>query len=989
MQFRVLGPLDVHAHGEVHRLGSAMQRRLLAALLIEPGKVVTAERLIDLLWASDPPPSARNALQTYVARLRAWLGRWHADGWLTTHGTGYALDIDPAHVDATQFERLLTAAQTGESPTDAVRLLDEALRLWRGPAFPDLADTDAGHGAATRLQELWLAAFQSRIDALLEVGSLEAAVADLEAATREHPWQERLHEQLIRALSRCGRTAEALDHAYEFRRRMADEFGLDPSPRLLVLEHDIRQQIPAVSPAPLPEPPTVRSRLPRPATALIGRDAERARLEDALQHARLTTVTGPGGVGKSRLAIAVADVQGDGLPADRRLCALGPVADSGAIAHVVANAIELAAPGRAMDETAVVEALRTRDMLLVLDNCEHVVDAAAALADAVIRHCPGVVLLATSRERLGVDGEHVFPVAPLAVPSVAPTGHAANVADAPAVQLFVNRAQQVQPAFQLSADNAAAVAEVCRRLDGLPLALELAAARINALDPSDLADRLDERFVLMVAGRRAGDPRHRTLRSVVDWSYNLLDETERHAFRLLSVFGGGFSLSLAERVATASGLARERLPVVLASLVDKSMIVASADTHTTRYTLLETLRAYGRERLVEHGELDNVSRAHAEAMVDLADHTATGLSTEAEAEWGSRLDADVDNLREAHRWACAADPGVALRLSAALHRYGYWRLHREVLAWAETAVGLPSTDGQAALPGALAAAGVAAWMRGDLDAAEQYAQRGLAQPTLTTQVRALLVEVLGDVATFRGHVDIATARFTDATVLAEQSGEAQTSVFNLGSHALACAYGSDTAQAVTLAETTHDKAVQLRNPTALAWAQYVRGEALSSEDPPRALAFLQDSRRLAASVRNEFIAGVADVSIGSLRSRLGDPGEALRHFAALIERWARSNNWTQQWVTLRNLVEALVRLGADEPAVILHAAATTAGTAAPSYGAEAARLHDAVKSARDRLGPEAARAAELFGRGLQATEVVSFALETIRGLETRWQPGTA
>lgn len=986
MEFLVLGPLALRWRGEARPLTSAKQRVLLGALLVEPGRVVTTDRLIDLLWGETPPPSARNSLQTYVARLRTELAELDTGQLLITRGPGYALDISPDQLDAARFEDLLARARASSDPAETVRRLDEALGLWRGPAFAELADHEFTRGAALRLEELRLAALHARVDARLELGQLAEAIADLEDAVTAQPLRERPHEQLVRALAASGRTAEALAVVREFRDRLADEVGLDPSPRLVALERDVLQQAPGLVPAADPPaadaaamPPLPDNRLPGSATSLVGRDADLDRLERTSRQSRLVTVTGPGGVGKTRLALEAARRRNARDAIDSRLCELGPVDDAAAVAHAVATAAGLATPpGQPVELTTVVDALRERELLLVVDGCEHLLDALAHLAHAVLRHCPGVEVLATSRERLGVHGEHVVPLGPLPVPAAGDP----DVADAPAVRLFVDRARAVRPAFRLSDDNAEAVAEVCRRLDGLPLAIELAAARTGALEPGDLATRLDERFALLESGWRAGEPRHRTLRAVVDWSYQLLDETERRVFERVSAFAGGFTLSLAEQVVAGDGVPGPSVAALIAGLVDKSMVVASHATPSPRYTLLETLRDYGRECLAHRDEAEQVARAHAVAVVDLAERAAVGLTTRAEGEWIARLDEELDNFRAAHRWATAAgDADLTLRLTAALHRYGYWRLRREVFDWAEAAVGAPWAVGHPALPRARVAAGVAAWMRGDLDAAAAHARQGLTTAAGDDPgTQALLWEVAGDVATFQGRVDDAVANFTEASRLAEAAGDTQTAVINIVSQALARAYGGDTRQGLALATVAHERAARSRNPTSLAWGLYTRGEVLGLDDPERALPLLDDARELAESVGNEFVVGITDVSAASLRSRLGDPAEALRGFAALIDRWRQGNNWTQQWTTLRNLVELLVRLGADEPAAVLHAAATAPEAGGRSYGAEAARLHAAAATAYERLGPQRYESASERGRRLGAHDVLRVATETIDGL---------
>lgn len=753
LRLAVLGPVQVHCRGEVLSLGSVKQQLLLAVLLVERGGVVSAERLIDVLWGERPPPSARNSLQTYVARLRRVLTDDDVSGsdLLATRGPGYALGVTPEQIDSERFARLVSDAKECAQPAETARMLDEALALWRGPAFAGLTECDAIRGHAVRLEELRLAAVEARVDAYLALDQYPEAVADLEVAVAAQRLRERLHEQLVRALAADGRNAQALEVARGYRQRLADELGLDPSSRLAALERDVLRQEPRVTPRPAPDRPVARPGvLPTFTTTLFGREEARDRLIDALDTGRLVTVVGPGGIGKTRLAVEAARARAPDA-ANSRFCDLSAV-DVDAVAHAVAAAAEVnPPPGQPVDVPAVVDGLRDRELLLVLDGCEHVLWAAASLAHAVLRQCPKVRLLATSRERLGVDDEHVRTLAPLPVPS-----EETPPADAPAVQLFVDRARAAQPGFQLSDDNADAVAEVCRRLDGLPLAIELAAARTGALRPADLAARLDERFTLLEGSRRAGDPRHRTLHQVVDWSYRLLDETQQRVFGRLAVVPGGFTLDLAERVCASS-------------------LVVAGGGDLSRYAQMETLRAYGRERLRERGETEQFAHTHAVAMLDLAEYAARMLATSSEGRWIARLDAELVNLRAAHSWARdAGDTRLALRLSAALHRYGSWRLRPEILGWSEAAVAMATADEQAPLAAACAAAGVAAWMRGDLEAAAAYARRGRAAADRTDlTARALLSEVFGDVALFQGRLADAAAAYADATRLADNAGDAQ------------------------------------------------------------------------------------------------------------------------------------------------------------------------------------------------------------------------
>lgn len=973
LELAVLGPVEVFCRGRMRPLGSAKQRLLLAALLAERGGVLPSDRLVDVLWGDDPPPSARNSLQTYVARLRSALVDSPGDvNPLVTRGSGYALDVASEQVDAGRFERLVTEGKRCRDAAETARMLDEALSLWRGPAFAGLTDCDAIRGHAVRLEELRLAAVEARVDAYLALGRHAEVVGDLEVAVAAEPLRERLHQQLVRALAADGRAAEALEVARGYRKRLADELGLDPSPRLAALEREVLRHD-KVAPREAPDPAVARPGVPpRFTTTMFGREDDRERLVGALDAGCLVTVVGPGGVGKTRLAVEAASAQ-DPDAATTRFCDLSGV-DEDAVTHAVAVAAEISLPpGQPVDVPAVVGGLGDRELLLVLDGCEHVLSAVADLAHAVVRQRPRVTLLATSRERLGVDGERVHRLAPLTVPreGTPPT-------DAAAVRLFLDRAQASDPGFELSERDGDAVSEICRRLDGLPLAIEVAAARAGALRPADLAMRLDGRLALLEGSRRAGDPRHRTLHRVVDWSYRLLDGPQQSVFERLAVVPGGFTLELAERVCATDEVPASAVAGCVADLVDKSMVVA-AGGDAPRYTQLEILRAYGRARLAERGRLDESAHAHAAAMVDFAEHAAGMLTTPSEGEWVARLDTELVNLRAAQSWARESrDVGLALRLSAALHRYGCWQLRHEVLGWAEAAVAMPGADDAAALPTACAAAGVAAWLRGDLQAAAAHARRGLDAGTDDAPAaRALLCEVVGDVGLFRGRLDDAVAAYADAARLATDAGDEQTAVHNLAGGALAHAYDGRIREALDLVAAAHDRAARSGNPSATAWVRYTHGEALVGDDPERALALVADAGALAASVRNEFVVGVAEVSAASLRTRLGDPVRALQGFAALIERWRRTTNWTQQWTTLRNLVPLLVHLGADEQATAIHAAATTPTTGAPTYGAEAARLREALAAARRRLDPETFQAATERGRRLTGEDAAGVATDAI------------
>ncbi|MFJ4327718.1 BTAD domain-containing putative transcriptional regulator [Streptomyces tricolor] len=564
MRFGILGPVEIHTDdGTPLDPGGPRPRALLTLLLLDAGRPVSVRRLLDGLYGPEPPAGAVAALQSQISRLRRRLAP-HTG--IDAVPAGYTLAVDPDAVDAHRFARLAaegrTALAAGDHPR-AAALLRDALALWRGPALPDLPDA---HADRARLEELRRAVVPDRIEAELGSGCGPELVAELRALLRRHPLDERLYEQLMRALHAAGRPAEALAVYEEARRTLADELGADPSPELSALHlHLLRDG--AGAPA--------RPRLPAQLTRFVGREAELSRIDRALADSRLVTLTGPGGVGKTRLALEAARTRA-GTPPDVCLVELAPLADGARIPYAVLAALGVRDGFRspatdALDRLLAV--LADREVLVVLDNCEHLVDSAARTVALLLGACPGVRVLATGRESLGITGELLVPVPPLP--------------EEPAVRLLRDRARAVRPDF----DDHARVPEICRALDGLPLAIELAAARLRTLSVDELADRLHDRFRVLARGDRAKAPRHRTLRAVVEWSWELLDAEERDLASRLTVFAGGATL---DAVAAVCGVPYPEEP--LASLVEKSFLEVSDG----RYRMLETIRAFAAESLTDH-----------------------------------------------------------------------------------------------------------------------------------------------------------------------------------------------------------------------------------------------------------------------------------------------------------------------------------------------------------------------------------------------------
>jgi len=664
VEVRLFGQLEALQGGVAVAIRGAKQRGLLALLALQRGAPVSADRLIDVLWADGQVVNPANALQAQIAQLRRSLGA----AAVVTSEAGYALDVGPGDVDVACFEQLVAEGHRLVEDGEVARgsaALGEALRIRRGEplaefAYAGFADADRAH-----LNELTLTAIEARAAADLALGRHGELAGELEAWCRDHPVRERLWELLMLALYRSGRQAEALQAYRQARDGLAAELGIDPGPALRELEARILAQDPSLAlPGPAPPSqaaaaPSVTGNLRAALTRFVGRDAEMAQLIEAVRASRLVTLIGPGGAGKTRLAVEAAARLREEHRDGAWLVELAGVADPDGVAPAAALVLGAGAAGLAGAQSAgstvelIVRHLAGRSLVVVLDNCEHVIAEAAVLAEAVVGAVPGLRLIATSREALGVPGEVLVPVG--------------GLAPAAAVELFAERARAVRPGFAADDHTRPVIADICRRLDGLPLAIELAAARLRALPLTTVAERLDDRFRLLTGGARTALPRQQTLRAVVDWSYDLLFDDERRLFARLAVFSGGCQLTAAEAVCADEQVPAGEILDVLARLVDKSLVTAADAGGEARFVQLQTLWQYGRERLADSGEADAMRARHGACYRRMAEEAHDGLRGASGPLWRDRLTAELGNLRAALDWYIAVgDADAALSLASGM-----------------------------------------------------------------------------------------------------------------------------------------------------------------------------------------------------------------------------------------------------------------------------------------------------------------------------------
>ncbi len=712
LAIRILGPLDVDDAGVPLVIKGPMTQALLVCLALEAGNVVSMSALVDALWGDDPPSGATNALQVKVSELRRVIGSQR----IVARRPGYVLDVPPESVDALEADALIARARrfAGSDPAAASTLYDRALALWRGPALSSVSASPFAAAASTRWLEIRLGAIEERARLRLAAGETRPLIGELEVVVAEHGLREPLVEVLMLALAAEGRQVAALAAYRELRVRLVSELGIDPSPRLQMLEHQVLAQDPAIvsirpslegSVAPERSAPSV-TRLPHPVSSFIRRDDDLAAVARLMQTRRLVTITGPGGVGKSRLAIEVA--RHIGQPTDGVwFVPLEAVTDAAGVPDALAHG--LGAVG-SDPMSAVRDRLRNVDLLVVLDNCEHLADVLSPLIQQLLEDAPGVRCLATSQRTLGIPGEAQWPLAPLP--------------RAQAIELFVERARDVAPRTPF--DDVDLIGELCAQLDDLPLAIELAAGRCGVLSVQEVVDRLRDRFALLRDQRVARIPRQQTLEATISWSYDLLFPDAQLALQTIASCSGGVSIAGYESMMRQVTIPGEELLDLVAQLVDRSLVVTERSGETIRYFELEGVRSFAVGRARDDGRAEELAKAQASWVGALAHGARRGVRGVEQQSWLGDVRAERGNIDAALSWMSAHAPLDALGVVADL--YLAWMMLGDSEAGAARALrAIAGADGRAPSP---------AIARAEAAAAQLLARSGAPDKAVELALRA-------------------------------------------------------------------------------------------------------------------------------------------------------------------------------------------------------------------------------------------------------------
>lgn len=878
-----MGPIQGLRGGQLVDLGGPTQRRLVAALAARPDEVVSVTSLLTDLWGDDPPPSGPASIQSYVSRLRRNLG----SGAIETKAPGYKLGADVV-VDWVSF--IEAAGRLPLDNTERLGTIDDALSLWRGPPFEDFDHVDF---AARRLYDARWDLEEEKARLLAAAGQPSQAMAVLEKVTNAEPLRETAWTTLALILADAGRQAEALRALERYREKLAD-IGLEPGPSFAAAETEVFEAKPRVAPRP---------KLAKADTTFIGRSEEFAELTRLVAEQRLVTIVGPGGMGKTRLAMELARAWEE---TDVVMARLDSLRDDREVAPAVLNALGGETRGEITD-SIIAHLARSEPTMLILDNVEHVIEAGASLVASVLSATETRVLV-TSREPLNTPGETVLTLGPLDSSS--------------AIELFRDRARRVDPDFEAAS---ATLDMLCEELDYMPLAIEMAAARSKALAPEEILTRINRRYGLLDRPLRGGAERHRSLDALVDWSYGLLDDTGKRVFERLSVIAGTFDVELATALTGFGQVASEDVAAALANLVEKSLVHR---TGAGPFRMLRVLKSFAGRQLAG-SEDESVARTrHASWFAGLARQIGNGLSTPDEMWWIARANAAVDDIGDALRWSTKnGDLDSAQAILEGLFDWFYHRQPPSIVDWGDLV--LPLADGHEALAVASAWSALRALKEGDADRAREIVGSGTSIEGSTARFAWFMA---GEVACHEDRLDDALDAYRRQLVRASNMNDRIGVIDATAGEILALSFRGEFTRALDIAGNLEKMAADIGAPTYRAYADYTLGEAVIDSELRRSADLLESAALQAASVNNHYIQAMAKTTLGSVYSRLGRLDEAAETLLDALELWETMGMSAQEWTIVQFMGGVLAEKGDVETAARLLGAARGAGRRAFGAG---------------------------------------------------------
>lgn len=902
---RFLGQLEVVVDGQKVHAGGAKQRALLCYLVLHAGEPVSVASLVEAVWGDDAPGGAVRSLRTYASNLRRLLG---SAAHLTGEQGAYRLDLLSVDTDIDAFRTAVGQAVTLDSAEERSTALGSALDLWRGPFLADL-DHPWVQEESSILEWERQRAVAAWAEATIAAGRPAEAVPVMERAATESPLDEHVGGLLMRALYGSGRQAGALAAFRRIRDGLARELGVEPGPELKQLEEQILLHDASMS-------GTVPDWLPAPTADLVGRIVEIEDLLARIEQVRVLTLTGPGGVGKTRLAVEVGrrTVEHRSLPVF--FADLSSVFEESAVDAILAVSAGVQPHPDSGPLTGLIEYLRPREALLIVDNCEHLLPTVARSLASLVRNCPRITMVATSRAPLHIDGELEWHTPSLSLPE-RPDAGIDVLRQWPAVELLLRRSPT---SFQITEDNRGDVVELCRLLDGLPLALELVAPRLGSMTAAEIIATLGS------SGRASrtdtsDESRHKTLDATIDWSYRLLSEGPRSLLDQLGVMSGRFLFEDALSVCVSRSASPETMRDWLSNLVDQSLVMAETSGARTRFRLLETIRRFALARLGD--DSPEVKSRHAEHFGRLADVEAARLLTREEGDAVAELSLAYDNLRSAIGWAMeTGDVETASRIVASLPDWGYWRSRYELSRWAQW-VWEATTTSNSRWRAVCGSAARGAWLGGRFDEAIRFGRAGADAGGTVIARSGHPDDVLADIALYRGDAQAALTHYSRVVAEASERGDINREVWATYYVAVINSVLRRPLEAIEAAAKALAAARETDNPTALAFSLYAHGLAIKHQSPREAAGMFEEAARMADSVGNDWFGGVARMELASTKTRGDDPQGGLPDFIGVIDHWHRVGDDTQLRLAWRYLASALADVGLWGDAAILAGALLT------------------------------------------------------------------